>query len=402
MNLTVNDLSSALAQAAGQSGLAEQLARLGSSLEWRGSEGRILWQYSQDEPDTVVISAPDQVWLECFGALPKPGYQSIGALYRLCSDFTIQANTRTFMQALPVVELLVEQARSLLHPPAREPIADDLSLLRSRYIQTSQGWLFMEEAGNPTGPVLCMLHTAGADSRQWHGLMTHPDLQSWRLLAFDMPNHGRSPVMDHAQQWQWQLHECLYMEVVTAFLKAVTDKPVVLMGCSMGAAIGIPLLAKHPALFRAGILLETPYHSPGRRSPYLDHPQVHGGRLSATWVASLLSPNSPIERRDLARWIYSQSAPGVYDGDLRFYSDEFRASAHTPRIDTTRTPLWLLTGDYDYSASPSETRKVAAEIRGAHFIEMNGFGHFPMTEDPNRLYDLHLKQILQSLDSSQS
>lgn len=402
MSLTVIELSSALAQAAKEPGLAMQLDRLSGTLEWRDSQGHVLWRQPQDGPDTLLITASDNTWLECFSARPKPGYQSIGALYRLSADFEIQADTRAFMQALPVLELLVEQARNLLHPAVSEPIADDLSLLRGGYTKTSHGWLFTEEAGNPDGPVLCMLHTAGADSRQWHGLMTHPDLQTWRLLAFDMPNHGRSPVMHHAQQWQWHLQESLYIDVVRAFLQAVTNKPVVLMGCSMGAAIGIPLLAKHPALFRAGVLLETPYHSPGRRTPYLDHPQVHGGRLSATWVASLLSPHSPIERRHLARWIYSQSAPGVYDGDLRFYSDEFRANAHTRQVDTSRTPLWLLTGDYDYSASPAETRKVAAEIPGAHFIEMSGFGHFPMTEDPHRLYEMYIKQILQSLGDQAS
>jgi pimeloyl-ACP methyl ester carboxylesterase len=102
-------------------------------------------------------------------------------------------------------------------------------------------------------------------------------------------------------------------------------------------------------------------------------------------------------RRDQATWIYSQGAPGVYDGDLAFYSDEFEASAHTPHIDTRRTPLWLLTGDYDYSASPAETQKVAAEIEGARFVRLEGFGHFPMTENPHRLQQNYLQPALSDL-----
>lgn len=396
MKPSINDIRSALGAAAAEPGLAEQLSRLGGLIEIC-CDGQPIWALNQNDSNGVRIHAPTEVWLEVFSPLPKPGYQSIGALYRLCPQFSISGQTQDFMQALASLELLLELARQAIYPARSEPVHDDLSLLRGSYVKYRDGWLYSEEAGTPDGPVLCMLHTAGADSRQWHGLMTHPQLQNWRMLAFDMPNHGRSTVIDDASQWHWQLTEDLYVDVVRQFLQTATDKPVVLMGCSMGAAIGLPLLARHSALFRAAILLETPYHSPGRRTPYLDHPQVHGGRLAATWVASLLSPASPVQRRNQARWIYSQSAPGVYDGDLRFYSDEFRASTHTDQIDTAKTPLWLLTGDYDYSASPRETRKVADRIKGSRFVEMSGFGHFPMTEDPYRLYELYLQPILSEL-----
>jgi pimeloyl-ACP methyl ester carboxylesterase len=119
-------------------------------------------------------------------------------------------------------------------------------------------------------------------------------------------------------------------------------------------------------------------------------------------VASLLSPLSPLWRRNQARWIYSQGAPSVYDGDLAFYSDEFKAFNHTAQIDTPKTPLWLLTGDYDYSASPSETKRVANEIPGAVFQAMLGFGHFPMTEDPQRLQQMYLGPILSQLRQQHS
>ena len=164
----------------------------------------------------------------------------------------------------------------------------------------------------------------------------------------------------------------------------------------MGSAIALPLLARHADRFHGAILLETPYRSPGRRSPYLNHAEVHGARLSAAWVAGLLSPNSPASGRHHATWVYSQAAPSVYDGDLAFYSDEFNAHEHTAMIDTRRTPLWLLTGDYDYSATPDDSRRVAQEIPGAHFQELRGFGHFPMVENPDGLMP-HLVAPLKAL-----
>ncbi|MCD8516013.1 MAG: alpha/beta hydrolase [Burkholderiaceae bacterium] len=397
MQIDVSDISKALEKAAALPALNAQLERLESAIALQG-DGVTLWQCHPTNHPKVTIEAPTSVWLATFEPVPKPGFQSLGALYRLCDSVKIEADTKAFMQALPILELMIENARQLINGSAIDiPIDDNLKLINGRYTNTASGWLYTEESGDPNGEVICMLHTAGADARQWHGLMTNDELQSWRMLAFDMPNHGRSPVRDDQSQWQWQLDEASYVKTVHDFIKATTNKPVVLMGCSMGAAIGIALLAQYPELFKAAILLETPYHSPGRRTPYLDHPQVHGGRLAATWVASLLSPKSPQSRRNLARWIYSQSGPGVYDGDLRFYSDEFSATRHTSLINTTKTPVWLLTGDYDYSASPSDTQKVANEINGATFIEMKGFGHFPMTEDPARLYETYLRSILRAI-----
>jgi pimeloyl-ACP methyl ester carboxylesterase len=47
----------------------------------------------------------------------------------------------------------------------------------------------------------------------------------------------------------------------------------------------------------------------------------------------------------------------------------------------------LLTGAYDYSASPEDSRRVAARIPGARFAAMPELGHFPMVENPQRLLD---------------
>ena len=53
-------------------------------------------------------------------------------------------------------------------------------------------------------------------------------------------------------------------------------------------------------------------------------------------------------------------------------------------IDTASCPLYLLTGEYDYSCSPDDTHAAAARIPGAEVVIMEGLGHFPMNEDPDR------------------
>jgi pimeloyl-ACP methyl ester carboxylesterase len=62
-------------------------------------------------------------------------------------------------------------------------------------------------------------------------------------------------------------------------------------------------------------------------------------------------------------------------------------------IDTSRTPLYLLTGEYDYLSTPAQSKETAAKIKGARFEEMAEIGHFPMSEDHER-FMRHVGPIL--------
>ena len=51
-------------------------------------------------------------------------------------------------------------------------------------------------------------------------------------------------------------------------------------------------------------------------------------------------------------------------------------------IDTTACPLYLLTGEYDFSCMPEDTIRTAGSIKGAHVTIMEQLGHFLMSENP--------------------
>ena len=51
-------------------------------------------------------------------------------------------------------------------------------------------------------------------------------------------------------------------------------------------------------------------------------------------------------------------------------------------IDTRTCPLYLLTGEYDFSCTPEDTLRTAKHIPGADVQIMKEVGHFPMSENP--------------------
>ena len=58
--------------------------------------------------------------------------------------------------------------------------------------------------------------------------------------------------------------------------------------------------------------------------------------------------------------------------------------------------MYVLSGEYDWSATPAASRELASEIPGAEFVFMPGLGHFPMAEDPDAFRG-HLRPVLEKI-----
>jgi len=243
--------------------------------------------------------------------------------------------------------------------------------------------VYFEEAGQGI-PLVC-LHTAGADNRQYRHLLADPEVtRRFRVLAFDLPWHGKSTPPDGWQRGEYKLTTQSYTAAIRAFCKAMElDRPVV-MGCSIGGRIVLHLGCEHPDRFRALIGLESAAHSdPYYDLSWLHRPDVHGGEVCAGVVSGLVAPTAPDQGRWETLWHYMQSGPGVFKGDLFFYTKDGDIRDRLDRIDIKRCPLYLLTGEYDYSCTTQGTLDVAKRT-GAEATIMKDLGHFPMSEDPEK------------------
>jgi pimeloyl-ACP methyl ester carboxylesterase len=240
--------------------------------------------------------------------------------------------------------------------------------------------IYFEEAGSGV-PLLC-LHTAGADSRQYRHVMMDSAITSrYRVIAFDMPYHGRSSPPDGWWLRKYRLTTAEYLAMIRAVWQALSlDRPVV-MGCSMGGAIVLAVAAEYQRELRGIVGLESSAFAPGRYNEFLHHPAIHGGELGATYTYALCAPQSPESSTRENWWLYSQAGPGVYAGDVHFYSLDWDGRQRIEQIDTRRCKVSLLTGEYDYSCTPEMTRQVAASIPGSRLVIMSGMGHFPMIEN---------------------
>ncbi len=255
--------------------------------------------------------------------------------------------------------------------------------------------LYVEQAGQGI-PLLC-LHTAGSDTRQYRGVMNDARItKNYRVIAFDMPWHGKSSPPAGWQDTEYQLTSRDYVRMIVEVADALDLARPVVMGCSIGGRIVLHLAREHPERFRALIGLELAAHTePYYDLNWLDRPDVHGGMVSAGVVSGLIAPNAPAPARWETLWHYMQSGPGVFKGDLHFYTKDGDIRGQIGDIDIKRCPLFLLTGEYDYSCTTEGTLDVAKRT-GAPATIMPGFGHFPMSEDPEKFIS-YLLPVLEKI-----
>jgi pimeloyl-ACP methyl ester carboxylesterase len=170
------------------------------------------------------------------------------------------------------------------------------------------------------------------------------------------------------------------------------------MGCSIGGHLAADLACYYPGLFRAAIAVEGALATPSRRdlSP-LDHPRV-SNEYKASLMYGITAPGSPEALRRETAWIYSQGAPAVFKGDLHYDTVDHDLTGVAATIDTKKTALYVLTGEYDWSSTPAAGQALAAAVPGATFQVMPGVGHFPMSENPVRFRD-YLLPVLDEIRS---
>lgn len=263
-------------------------------------------------------------------------------------------------------------------------------------IDGRQQRLYFEEAGEGI-PLLC-LHTAGADGRQFRALVNDEEVtRNFRVIAFDLPWHGKSSPPAGYHKEEYRLTRELYVKTILAVSEALgLDRPVA-MGCSIGGRIVLNLAADHPEHFRALIGLQSADHqTPWYDTDWLHRSDVHGGEVCAALVSGLIAPGGSEADRHETLWHYLSSGPGIFKGDLYFYRVDGDLREVTPRIDTARCPLYLLTGEYDFSCTPEDTKRTAERIPGARVAIMEKLGHFPMSENPEQ-FRQYLMPVLQEI-----
>ena len=351
-----------------------------------------------------TLEASDFAWRELQKPFPKPGFQCLSTMRRT-RNLIVKGDTKKFNQHLMLLEMLFSNIIDSTSPnnlPGTPFIEKTHGQYLNLSFENSKHRIFFEEAG--TGIPLVCLHTAGSDSRQYRHLLNDTDItKNFRVIAFDLPWHGKSSPPAEFAKREYLLTTKTYKNLVITFIDALGLEKPIIMGCSIGGRAVLHLALSFSNKLGGVIGLQSALFAEDRSigdpnpKDILYRSDVHGGELAGALMAGMTAPQSPQNERWETMWHYMQGGPGVFKGDLNYYFDDGDLrDAKISDLKNSSCPIYLLNGDYDVSATPEMGNELAKLINPEHFEIMENMGHFPMSENPER-FKLYLVKVLDKI-----
>jgi len=377
-----------------------------------------------DSQADVRMSGPEAVWRDPRAVLSMLFATSSGLSDRLMVQGDRVGHVAPYQQALV---RLVGVVREALGGAPEQPAAEanrkfDAAVGRYIYVPVNgvQYRMYYEETGK--GIPMVLQHTAGSDGRQWRHLLEDEDLQKrFRMIAYDLPFHGKSVPPAGVKWWEreYRLTGQTVMDTIVSFCRALELERPVYMGCSIGGYLAPDLALYHPNDFRAVIgvnasiagarapsrnqqaksMMNNPIGERGLIDPNY-HPRVNGGFIGAS-MYEITSPVAPESYRRETAWVYSQGGPGIFAGDLYYYTYDHDLEGLASKIDTSKVAVHFLSGEFDPSAvpGPSSMTALAQQIKGSTSAIIKGGSHFVMSDDYPRFREA-LLPVLQRIESA--
>jgi pimeloyl-ACP methyl ester carboxylesterase len=238
------------------------------------------------------------------------------------------------------------------------------------------------QAGD-AGPPIVMLHGWGAFKELWWSSLR--DLgRDHRCFALDFPGHGESSFGGHSTIVR-------LAEMVADFCDDAGLREITLFGHSMGGSVAAELALLRPGLVRRLILVDAAVDAhlmpPFARTYLL--PSVGWAALRVTQAIGRAF--SPLGRRVphehgggwLRPWLRRSAYLASFDAyGLHQLLRSLFATAAGERLTELSVPTLVISGQLDSLVPPANSRRLAAIIPGARYVQITAALHNPMDERP--------------------
>ena len=363
------------------------------------NDGKAAFDFGPAHAGTFGISARSIDWKKFFSEKLVRPYQSYWGMLRVLGHedgIGVLGDQRAFAQNARLWRTVLDRMRDALHgrevkaalegPPEEEFDGEDAVTGKYLWVDTEaygKVKIFYEFAGS--GPLtILFLHTAGSDSRQYHSLMNNRSMQQRATMyAFDLPAHGRSSLGSKQSPQGYGLTEDAYVESIAKVIPGLKLSNVVVCGASMAGHVCLAAAIRADELGIAGSIPCEGCDHLAFTQPIYETDGLDSSLLNPERVCGMCAPTSPDYYKRQIWWQYSSQGYGIFPGDLKFYFRGWDGRGRVEKIDTKRCPVYMLTGEYDYSCTTEASKATADKIPGAKFEAMPGLGHFPLTENPS-------------------
>jgi pimeloyl-ACP methyl ester carboxylesterase len=243
--------------------------------------------------------------------------------------------------------------------------------------------LAYERLGN--GAPLVLLHGYPLDHRLWNDVA--PLLvDTFEVIIPDLRGFGGSSTVDSFYTVEDMASD------VAALLDHLEIQKAAVVGHSMGGYVALAFARLFPerlsglGLVSSQVLSDPPERKEGR---YKSAAEVADKGIAS--VVETMTPKFTSDPRlqQFARNSMEEQQPAAYIGALKAMAERVDS---TPLLTSIKVPVVLVHGDADQLIPIDRAREVKAALPSAHLVEINGAGHMPMMESPEKTANA-LKQL---------
>ncbi|ROR32546.1 alpha/beta fold hydrolase [Inmirania thermothiophila] len=237
---------------------------------------------------------------------------------------------------------------------------------------------------DPARPAVVLLHGSAQDHTVWLWQSRYLAHHGWRVLAVDLPGHGRSegpplPRIEDLAGW------------TAALLEAAGAGRAVLAGHSMGSLVALETAATEPDRAAALVLVGTTFPMAVNEALLAaaradDHAALDMVNLWGHGSAMHLGghPVPGMWMLGAGIRLLERAAPGVLYTDLAACN---AYAAGLERARRVRCPVLAILGGADRMTPPRAARPLLDALPGVREVVVPGAGHMLMVEAPDAVLD---------------
>lgn len=233
-------------------------------------------------------------------------------------------------------------------------------------------------------PVVILIHGSGMDRTVWQFQSRNIAFRGRRVLAVDLPGHGRSdgaPPETIAAMADW----------LGRFMDAAEVETATLIGHSMGSLIALDMAARYPdridRLVLMGVAETMPVHPELLEAAAQDRPLapeliVYWGLGEKARIGGHPQPGLWIHGAN--ETLLKLSRPGILATDLAACDTYTGAATAARKIEC---PTLFVLGRDDRMTPLKKGLELAGMVKDSRCVVIGRCGHTMMCERPNQVYD---------------
>lgn len=268
----------------------------------------------------------------------------------------------------------------------------------SRFMEVDGVRLHYQEAGDPEGPLMILIHGFAASNLVWSKVFLEFAAAGYRVIAPDLPGYGYSGKPRHLDYTI-----ASQAEMIVGFLERLEIDRAVFLGSSYGAAVAATIALDHAGLVEKLIMVGAVNNNKPTRYLLM---RLFGSPIIGDILSPLLVGSRRLLRLRMKRvydrhsWVLDERRVDARHLPLRTRGAH-RAIIRTVRrwdaervsrdAHLLRQPTLLLWGDTDREVPLADGERLHEAIAGSRLIVFRECGHLPHEEYPQAFVNVVLE-----------